>query len=215
MLMWEIARGAGGTSPHVPDNAPHDLQYLREQVDALQARNIAAFYTNSSQSQREFNSILDIVRQGRLKLLYIAPERLKNAEVLAVLRERPPSAIFVDEAHCVSQWGHTFRPWYGQLGKIFARLPFRVQICAFTATATPLVQGDIIRVLGRPDMQVGSLQGFCADGGDLFGRSLQSHQGIGYHSSRFWGWGNTQKACCRRLWDGLEGYQALMVAGTG
>lgn len=128
------------------------IALMKDQVDALQAQGIAATYVNSSLSPREQQERLQACRAGAYDLLYIAPERFRSPRfVEAVSRMRVP-LLAIDEAHCISEWGHDFRPDYLRLREAVA-LPDRPQVLALTATATVDVQQDIVQQLGRPDMQ--------------------------------------------------------------
>ncbi|MDO4528351.1 MAG: RecQ family ATP-dependent DNA helicase, partial [bacterium] len=120
------------------------IALMKDQVDALRARRIPAAYINSSLSAEETTSILKRMRRGAYKLLYVAPERFRNPRFLEALRETQLSMLAIDEAHCISAWGHDFRPDYLHLGEIVAQLDASVRILAVTATATDAVQEDII-----------------------------------------------------------------------
>jgi ATP-dependent DNA helicase RecQ len=126
------------------------LALMKDQVDALRDMGIEAGALNSATSPEERRSTLDRLRSGRLKLLYMAPERLTMGDARELLAASPISFFAVDEAHCVSQWGHEFRPDYrllGQLRQWFPQLP----IFACTATATPEVRRDVEQALGLRD----------------------------------------------------------------
>jgi ATP-dependent DNA helicase RecQ len=126
------------------------IALMRNQVAQLQAYGIAAGALNSSNAREETAAILDSVRNRSLRLLYVAPERLALDGTQAMLREAGVSLLAIDEAHCVSQWGHDFRPDYLNLGDIAAQLP-GVQILALTATADTATRGDILnRLFARP-----------------------------------------------------------------
>jgi ATP-dependent DNA helicase RecQ len=104
-------------------------------------------------SGKERDEIQDEVSAGRIKLLYIAPERLKSKAFSSFLESERPSMLVVDEAHCISQYGHDFRPAFLRIGETMKLLP-GIQIVAFTATATPFVREDVRRHLLRPDMEL-------------------------------------------------------------
>ena len=101
---------------------------------------------NSSQSWPEQREILDSLQRKELKLLYVAPERFRAASFVEALRSVEISLFAVDEAHCISQWGHDFRPDYMRMGEALERIG-KPLCAAFTATATPEVQEDICRNL--------------------------------------------------------------------
>ncbi len=123
------------------------ISLMKDQVDALTETGITATYINSSLSTSEFQTVLANARKGLYKLIYVAPERLETASFLELLHTIQVSMVAVDEAHCVSQWGHDFRPSYTKIAKIVKVLPNRPVIAAFTATATPIVKNDIIQLL--------------------------------------------------------------------
>ena len=124
------------------------ISLMKDQVDGLVDQNIPAALINSTLTQTEFNKTMYDVRSGNIKLLYIAPERLGSNFFCNVLRSMPISQVIVDEAHCISQWGHDFRPSYRLIGDWLASLPKRPVVGAFTATATKAVENDIKRLLG-------------------------------------------------------------------
>ena len=128
------------------------IALMKDQVDALQAQGVAATYVNSSLPPREQQERLRACRAGVYDLLYIAPERFRSPRfVEAIARTRVP-LFAIDEAHCISEWGHDFRPDYLRLREAVAP-PNRPQVLALTATATVDVQQDIVQQLGCPDMQ--------------------------------------------------------------
>lgn len=124
------------------------ISLMKDQVDALQQYGVPATFINSSLSLKEVRSRIDSVASGKYKLLYIAPERLESDSFRSLLESLRVSFLVIDEAHCVSQWGHDFRPSYLHLGPFLKSLPHKPLIGAFTATATEDVQTDIVRLLG-------------------------------------------------------------------
>ncbi len=134
------------------------IALMQDQVDALQARGIAATFINSTIGDAERADRQRKMREGQYKLVYVAPERFRSEAFVNALMEARLALYAIDEAHCISQWGHDFRPDYAQLGQVRKRLrPPRT--VALTATATPEVREDITRVLLMKDPQV-SVAGF-------------------------------------------------------
>ena len=129
------------------------ISLMKDQVDTLQSNGIAAAYINSSQSSQERWRVANHVLSGELKLLYIAPERLVQPRTIDFLGQVPLAMIAVDEAHCISEWGHDFRPEYRSLHLLRQRFP-EISLHAFTATATPRVREDIVRQLHLRDPQI-------------------------------------------------------------
>ncbi len=121
------------------------LALMHDQITALGAFGIEADMVSSMQDAREIEGVKQRAQTGRLKLLYVAPERLKNGEFLAFLKTLKINFFVIDEAHCVSEWGHEFREDYRQLHRI--RELFAAPIAAFTATATHPVEQDILTQL--------------------------------------------------------------------
>ena len=118
------------------------IALMKDQVDSLLQRKIAATYINSSLSARERRERIRAMKEGYYQLVYIAPERFRQEHFVDVLKEIQIAFFAVDEAHCVSMWGHDFRPDYLWLGNAFEKLD-RPPVAAFTATATPEVRDDI------------------------------------------------------------------------
>ena len=129
------------------------ISLMKDQVDTLLEKNIPAAFVNSTMAANEQYAVFDEVRAGRIKLLYAAPERFYAPSFDRLLSNMPPQMLVIDEAHCISQWGHDFRPSYARIGEFAARYAIP-QICAFTATATPTVREDIVKLLKRDDMEI-------------------------------------------------------------
>ena len=130
------------------------ISLMKDQVDGLLVQNIPAALINSTLTQAEFNKTMYEVRSGKIKLLYIAPERLGSNFFCNVLRALPIAQVIVDEAHCISEWGHDFRPSYRLIGEWLNSLPKRPIVGAFTATATKYVENDIKKLLGLDEANV-------------------------------------------------------------
>jgi ATP-dependent DNA helicase RecQ len=122
------------------------ISLMQDQVSQLQAVGVAAVFLNSTLDYQQYVETAQAIRQGRVKLLYVAPETLLRPETLLLLEQSHLNCLAIDEAHCISQWGHDFRPEYRQLVTVRQRLP-RVVCVALTATATPRVQQDIQQTL--------------------------------------------------------------------
>ena len=129
------------------------ISLMKDQVDGLIANGVKAACYNSSLSAAEARRVSQQLEDGELDLLYVAPERLMQAEFLVRLAGMKLALIAIDEAHCISQWGHDFRPEYTQLGRVRGLFP-GVPIVAMTATADPETRKDIIRQLGLEQITV-------------------------------------------------------------
>jgi len=126
------------------------IALMKDQVDALHANGIPSAFYNSSQSVDTQNEVLQNLKEQNIKLLYVAPESLNF--LLPHLNENNVSLFAIDEAHCISAWGHDFRPAYTQLGKLKKRFP-EIPVAAFTATADVATQDDIVNQLHIPKAQ--------------------------------------------------------------
>ncbi|MDD5607424.1 MAG: RecQ family ATP-dependent DNA helicase [Ignavibacterium sp.] len=122
------------------------IALMKDQVDSLNKTSEIAAFVNSTQSDKEVEQVLQNIKYGKIKIVYVAPERLENPEFANRLKSLNPNYLFVDEAHCISQWGHNFRPSYTKI-KDFIKFTGIKKISAFTATATPEVVKDIIKQL--------------------------------------------------------------------
>lgn len=129
------------------------ISLMKDQVDALVARGIEAAFINSTLSADEVRDRLLRAQTGRLSLLYVAPERFEIPSFADRLRAIGVALLAIDEAHCISEWGHDFRPSYMRIGEVRERLGTPPTI-ALTATATPTVRDDIARVLGLRDPEI-------------------------------------------------------------
>ena len=179
------------------------IALMKDQVEALQKRfGVDATFLNSSLGWHDMRERMDAVAKGRIKLLYVAPERFRDSGFNRLLQDVAISMIAVDEAHCVSQWGHDFRPDYLRIGQITARFP-DARVMALTATATGRVREDIVKQLGlgmhgraapkvivhgfeRPNLRISV--GRCSTHAEKLGRVLRAIEdwriGIIYCSTR-------------------------------
>ncbi|MDP3186771.1 MAG: ATP-dependent DNA helicase RecQ, partial [Anaerolineales bacterium] len=135
------------------------IALMKDQVDSLTKRGIPATFINSALPTVEQNNRLQGLAQGKYQIVYIAPERLRSVPFLHALRSRTVSLLAVDEAHCISEWGHDFRPDYLHIAQARAALGSPLT-AALTATATPQVQNDILRLLGLGDSSTRIVTGF-------------------------------------------------------
>ncbi len=120
------------------------IALMKDQIDALTARGIAARRLDSTLDVDEYRAAIEDVRSGRLRMLYVAPERFVNERFCEMIQRATIAIFAVDEAHCISEWGHNFRPDYLRLAR-FAQLCRAQRVLALTATATPQVLSDICR----------------------------------------------------------------------
>lgn len=123
------------------------ISLMKDQVDALKTMGVKARLINSSLSNSEYNEALEEIENDECKIIYIAPERLDSMEFVNIIRGKNISQVAIDEAHCVSQWGHDFRVSYKKIPYFINRLDKRPIVTAFTATASNEVREDIINIL--------------------------------------------------------------------
>jgi len=129
------------------------IALMKDQVDGLRRRDIDAVFINSSLGKKVREARYKGIADGKYRLLYVTPERFRKSEFTDVLKKRKISLLAVDEAHCISEWGHDFRPDYTRLKDFRQRMNNPVTV-ALTATATPDVQKDIVRQLGLQDVEM-------------------------------------------------------------
>lgn len=123
------------------------ISLMKDQVDALKTMGVKARLINSSLSNSEYSEVLEEIENDECKIIYIAPERLDSMEFINIIRGKNISQVAIDEAHCVSQWGHDFRVSYKKIPYFINRLDKRPIVTAFTATASNEVREDIINIL--------------------------------------------------------------------
>ena len=129
------------------------IALMKDQVDSLNRNTKLAGFINSTMGFREIEEVINSIQRKEIKLLYLAPERLESLSFAERIKTLSPSYLFVDEAHCISEWGHNFRPSYRKI-KEFAEYIGTKKISAFTATATPEVVDDIILQLGLSNPEI-------------------------------------------------------------
>ncbi len=150
------------------------IALMKDQVDGLKTNGIGADFINSSQSHEQINKVMRRARKGEIKILYVAPERFATAGFQSFLSGINVCLVAVDEAHCISEWGHDFRPEYRNLG-ILKKLYPRTPLIALTATATEKVRRDILEHLNIPDARV-FISGF--NRGNLHIRVIEKKKGF-------------------------------------
>ena len=143
----EFAKSQRGDQPPLTLVLSPLIALMKDQVDALQSKGIEATFINSSLDREERKRRYSQIASGQYALLYVTPERFRKEDFVAVLRKRDIRLMAVDEAHCISEWGHDFRPDYTRVGEFRKELGSPTTI-ALTATATPDVQKDILKQLG-------------------------------------------------------------------
>ncbi len=121
------------------------ISLMKDQTESLVNRGIPAIYINSSLSKEEYFARVEKLRSSSVKLLYLSPEKLTNEEFVNFIKEFEISLIAIDEAHCISQWGHSFRPSFLEIPNFFKKLNTRPTVACFTATATRFVASEIIK----------------------------------------------------------------------
>ncbi|MFN5214124.1 MAG: DNA helicase RecQ [Bacteroidota bacterium] len=133
------------------------IALMKNQVDAIRSysdKDHVAHFLNSSLTKTQAKTVKSDIREGKTKMLYVAPETLTKQDTVDFLSEITVSFVAVDEAHCISEWGHDFRPEYRKIKQMVESLKQKVPVIALTATATPKVQSDIIKTLGLQSPEV-------------------------------------------------------------
>ena len=148
---------------------------MHDQVEALDSRGVAATYLAATLDGDELRSRIARIREGEFKLVYVAPERLAFEGFRVLLGRIDCPLIAVDEAHCISEWGHDFRPEYMQIGDVVAQLP-DARVLACTATATPVVRDEILERLGLPAETPQLVRGFARPNLALRVREVRSRR---------------------------------------
>ncbi len=137
------------------------IALMKDQVDALNARDNISAFINSSLDSRDSDKVISGLSSGKIKILYVSPEKLTNSNFAEKMKSLSPSFLFVDEAHCISEWGHNFRPSYRKIKEFISFIGIK-NISAFTATATEDVRTDIIKQLGLNNPKI-FVRGFERD----------------------------------------------------
>ncbi|MCH2184701.1 RecQ family ATP-dependent DNA helicase, partial [Myxococcota bacterium] len=136
------------------------ISLMHDQVEALREQGVSSTYLASTLDSAELRARAEGLTEGQYQIAYVAPERLSSPDFLAVLQKLDCPLVAIDEAHCISEWGHDFRPDYLQIGDTLARLP-GTRILACTATATPIVRDEIVARLGLPPDTPQIVRGFA------------------------------------------------------
>ena len=123
------------------------ISLMKDQVDSLASLGVNVAFINSSLTYNQCMLVMNKARRGEYKIIYVAPERIETESFLNLLENINITIVAVDEAHCISQWGHDFRPSYSKISNMINRLEKRPVVVAFTATATPIVEEDIVKLL--------------------------------------------------------------------
>ena len=137
------------------------IALMKDQVDGLNSRKEIAAFINSTMSYSESEQVLNKIALGSIKILYLAPEKIESLKFAERIKELKPKNIFIDEAHCISEWGHNFRPSYLRIKDFIVHTGVK-KVSAFTATATPEVRDDIVSQLNFKDPKV-FVRGFERD----------------------------------------------------
>jgi ATP-dependent DNA helicase RecQ len=130
------------------------ISLMEDQVAKLEARGIAATFLSSSVSTEELARRIESMKSGKYVFVYVSPERLQSKDFREAIKQMEVPFVAIDEAHCISQWGHDFRPSYREIASFLQSLPKRPIVAAFTATATTLVQKDILTQLSLKEAQI-------------------------------------------------------------
>lgn len=130
------------------------ISLMKDQVDALKAMGIKADFINSSLSSSKYNEVLENINNDEYKIIYVAPERLDSIDFINIMKYKNVVQVAIDEAHCVSQWGHDFRSSYKRIPHFIRSLEKRPIVTAFTATASDEVREDILKILGLVDPNI-------------------------------------------------------------
>ncbi len=137
------------------------IALMKDQVDGLNRKKEVAAFINSTMTHSEIEQVLSKISLGSIKLLYLAPEKAESLKFAERIKELKPKNLFVDEAHCISEWGHNFRPSYLKIKEFIDHIGVK-KVSAFTATATPEVREDIVLQLGFKDAKI-FVRGFERD----------------------------------------------------
>ena len=129
------------------------ISLMKDQVDTLKLLGIKSVYINSTLSREEYSDAMGRIRSGNVKIIYIAPERLANEKFVTFIKKLNIAMIAVDEAHCISQWGHDFRKSYLEIPNFVKKIGKPIQMLALTATATAEVRQDIEEKLDSAMLQ--------------------------------------------------------------